>query len=153
MDPKQFRELVIGPTLLAIQLHTQAAENLLLGTALVESGLRHLRQLGGGPARGLYQMEPATHDDHWRNFLIGRDELRVNIEGLMFAAMPALEQLVINLGYATAMCRIHYLRVWRQLPEADDVRALAAYWKQWYNTPAGKGNESRFVELYLAHAS
>ena len=60
-----FRADVIQPTLAhldgddAPRFQGLAAENLLLGTALVESGLHYLHQLGGGPALGIYQIE--TH--------------------------------------------------------------------------------------------
>ncbi len=40
-----------------------------------------------------------------------------------------------NLAYATAMCRVHYLRVPRPLPDAGAVRAMGEYWKRHYNTP------------------
>ena len=52
LDPGQFRRLVVRPALQAIGLCSPAAERLLLGTALTESGLTWLAQKGGGPARG-----------------------------------------------------------------------------------------------------
>ena len=67
LDIPQFRANIIRPVLLVIGGESRAAENLILGTALQESNLRYLRQLGDGPARGVYQMEPATHDDIWDN--------------------------------------------------------------------------------------
>src|SRR3990172_909619 len=153
IDVGQFRSLVIRPALMTIQLHSESAENLLLGTALVESGLRYLRQLGGGAARGIYQMEPATHDDHWQIFLIRTPELRSRLESLMFSGLEPLDQLACNLAYATAMTRVHYLRVQHPLPLASDLQGLAAYWKRWYNTPAGKGTEARFIEVYEEHVT
>ena len=46
------------------------------------------------------------------------------------------------------MARAHYLRVPEPLPDAGDVEALAAYWKQHYNTPAGAGSEAEFIDNY-----
>ena len=63
LDPRQFAERVIRPALVKLRLQSPAAEALLLGTAVVESGLSALVQAGGGPALGLYQIEPATHAD------------------------------------------------------------------------------------------
>ncbi|RFD18931.1 hypothetical protein DY926_13985, partial [Komagataeibacter melaceti] len=62
---------VIAPTLTLIGMGGRAAVNLLAGTALAESGCRRLVQDGGGPALGLWQMEPFTHDDIWKTFLPG----------------------------------------------------------------------------------
>ncbi len=145
MDPEHFRIYVIRPTLERIALWSQSAENLLLGTALTESGgLKWLHQLGGGPALGLYQMEPATHDDHWQNFLAYRPGLRERVESVL-APGDKLDQLMTNLAYATAMARVHYLRDPEPLPAADDIEAMAHYWKRVYNTEAGAGTVGKFV--------
>jgi hypothetical protein len=49
---------------------------LLLGTALTESGdMHYLHQLGNGPALGVYQMEPTTHEDIYDNYLKYKKEL------------------------------------------------------------------------------
>ena len=63
--PRAFVNNVIHPTLCSLTeiSYAAAAVELPLGTARVESGLRHRRQIGGGPALGLSQMEPNTHDD------------------------------------------------------------------------------------------
>ena len=50
LEPQQVRSLVIRPVIRRLGLWSPAAERLLLGTALTESGLRHLRQVRG-PAR------------------------------------------------------------------------------------------------------
>jgi len=65
-----FRRDVIAPVLQKSGLDSEAAEELLLGTAVQESlNFKYRRQMGGGPARGYFQMEPATHDDIWDNYL------------------------------------------------------------------------------------
>ncbi|MEE9541175.1 MAG: hypothetical protein V3V85_06750, partial [Candidatus Thorarchaeota archaeon] len=49
----------------------EAAVNLLLGTVYQEStinGITHLKQVGG-PALGIYQIEPDTEHDTWENYL------------------------------------------------------------------------------------
>lgn len=152
LNADQFRDLVIRPTLLAMNMHSDAAENLLLGTAVQESGLRALAQIPTGPARGIYQMEPATHDDIWQNYLQYRDDLSSRVGQFLGALPDRVEQLVTNLAYATAMCRIHYYRAPAALPVADDVDGLARYWKQYYNTPQGHGTAIQFAENYRANA-
>lgn len=133
---------VIRPVLQYIEHWSPAAENLVLGTALVESRAHYLAQLGG-PALGLWQMEPATERDIWQNYLAFKPELRVKVEGLL----TPLVNLSGNLFYGAAMCRIHYLRVRDPLPAASDAAGMARYWKQFYNTPLGKGT----VEKALPH--
>jgi len=145
---QQFRTRVVRPVLQAIGAYSPAAENLVLGTALQESNLHYLVQLGDGPARGLYQMEPATHDDIWRNYLAYREEMRERVLSFLVGGRDRAEQLVWNLGYATAMCRVHYMRVPAPLPDAADIRGLAVYWKQHYNTPLGKGTPEEFAEKF-----
>ena len=54
----------------------------LLGTARVESDLRHRRQIGG-PALGLFQMEPATHNDIWESYLKYRAQLAERVQKLL----------------------------------------------------------------------
>lgn len=135
IDIVQFRQYVIRPTLVHLGLGGLAAENLLLGTALTESGLMWLRQVPG-PALGVYQCEPATYHDLWANWLAGRKPLELLTRELM-SGQDEWEQLVTNLAFATAICRLHYYRRPEALPAADDARGLAEYHKQWYNTPLG----------------
>ena len=149
MDPLQFRVEVVRPVLVHLGLHSAAAENLLVGTALHESGgLRWLRQLGGGPAFGVYQIEPSTHDDIWRNYLHFRPKLNDRVARLAAHQPTRPEQLIPNLAYATAIARVHYLRVPARLPDAGDLGGLALYWKRHFNTPAGAGTAAGFVESY-----
>src|SRR5262245_21735563 len=125
----------IRPALTTLGAGGRAAEQLLLGTAIQESLLVHRRQLGNGPARGLFQMEPATHDDCWNNYLKFRPPLAGKVrQTLMPAQEPTASILEVNDSYAAAMCRVRYLRVPARLPAADDIASLANYWKQHYNT-------------------
>jgi hypothetical protein len=145
----QLRSTVIAPTLRRLGLWSEAAENLLLGTACVESDLEHRTQIGGGPALGLFQMEPRTHDDIWSNYLAFRRQVANNVAS--FATRPterAATDMENNDAYACAMARIHYLRVPGALPGANDVRAMAGYWKRHYNTPLGAGTEQKYLDAW-----
>ncbi len=150
----QFRELVIRPALEVVNGYSEAAEELVLGTAIQESRLQYLKQLGGGPALGVFQMEPATHDDIWNNYLAYRQELADLVQ--MLAAPnggnhPTANELIGNLWYAAAMCRVHYRRVPEPLPDAGDVPGMAAYWKEHYNTFEGAGTEEEYEENWFAN--
>ena len=137
-DKAQFRDL-ITKTLAEIGLNSPAAVNLLLGTAAQESAFgTHLVQLGGGPARGAFQMEPATFD--W---------LREKFSAKPYAfSIRKCEDLVHDLRLAIITCRLRYYVVPKPLPDADDIPALAAYWKQWYNSPRGAGTIEEFIKNY-----
>ncbi len=163
MNATQLLDLVIRPTLREISLHSEAAEQLVLGTIYQESRGEYLKQLGNGPALGLIQMEPATHDDIWLNYLAYHPRLKPAIMDLIShnvrqrvfkgkcptqAFVPPATELIANLKYAVAMCRVHYLRVPHALPPAGDIDALAQYWKDFYNTALGRGRASEFINNY-----
>lgn len=148
IDPVQFRELIIRPVLKSMDKWSESAENLLLGTALQESGLRYLKQLGGGPALGVFQMEPATHDDIWKNYITGRDDLGMSVMATI-GGIKDVSRLIHDLAYATAMARVHYLRVSEPLPEAHNIMDMAEYWKEYYNTPRGAGTPEDYVANFV----
>ena len=148
MNAKQLRELIIRPTLKLLNLYSLASENLILYTACQESNLTYLKQLGTGPAIGIYQMEPRTHDDIWRNYLGVNTTLATAVHATNIPGMYEGEdarEMAGNLYYATAMCRIHYRRVKEPLPSASDIKGLASYWKKYYNTHLGAGTPEEFI--------
>ena len=140
LDPDQLVTHVIRPTLKYIGWYSPAAEQLVLGTGITESRLRYLKQIGRGPALGIYQMEPATFRDIIANFLKYAPEKDL-IEDLR-DQRPTTQSIEVcyNLAYATAMCRAHYRRQKPALPRAGNAIGLAKYWKQWYNTKYGAGD-------------
>ncbi|MFN3827776.1 MAG: hypothetical protein ACK4NR_09155 [Micavibrio sp.] len=156
-DLVMVRDRIIVPALVAIDSYSKAAERLVLATGLAESGYLHVRQVarykpGGGvaaygPARGYFQMEPATHDDLWANYL-GATRRANLLEGLRkITDHPGdPEEMVRNPQYAAAMCRIFYLRIRAPLPAENDLRGMAEYWKRYYNTRLGKGTVEGFME-------
>lgn len=141
---------VIRPTNRALQLWTQAADELVLGTACQESGCgRYLVQLGGGPALGIFQMEPATFNDH-HAWLRHRPLLKARVAALTQDVNDAHE-MVWNLRFAAAMCRIHYYRRREPLPTAGNIAGQAQYWKQYYNTYQGAGTVQQYVDSWARH--
>jgi len=145
IEPEHLLTEVIRPVLRHLGMHSQDAERLMLGTAFVESMCgRYLKQLGG-PAIGIYQMEPATHEDIWDHWLLFREPVRtkVNYWRVRYSNGAGAEEMAGNLYYATAMARLQYYRRPEPLPTA--LYEQAAYWKQWYNTPAGRGSVEKYV--------
>lgn len=144
LDVEQFRNRIVLPVLQHLTLWTVQAEALVLGTCLQESNLHFLAQLNGGPARGVAQMEKATHDDIWENYLAFRPSLADSVRKFAIGE-PDFEEMEGNLYYAIAMCRIKYLRV--RFPIPTTPLGMAAYWKQWYNSALGAGT----IEEALVH--
>lgn len=153
IDAYQFRTLIVRSVLDRLDgygvPYSQCAENLLMGTAAQESRLgTFLVQQGGGPALGVFQMEPATHDDLQANYLRYQPRLDVAVNSLVVGVATA-PQMVWNLRYACAMARIHYFRVKEPLPvDPENVQQLAAYWKEHWNTRLGKGTIEAFLSNY-----
>jgi len=144
------REIVIRPTLKKLNLWSESAENLLMGTAAQESQMgRYLMQING-IAIGVFQCEPATHDDIWSRYLVHKGNLTAAILRLVAMKQPKLDQLAWNLSYAAAICRVHYLRVPSALPDPNDIEALGHYWKNHYNTHLGRGTVEEFIKSYTA---
>lgn len=129
-----------------IHMWSPEAEDLLLGTAAHESHLgTFTRQVGGGPALGIYQMEPATLLDIWVNYLQHRPWWRDQISQAIGVDSWDLQRLQHDPIYATVMARLHYRRISHPLPKRGDLGGYADYWKQHYNTVQGKGTAQKFI--------
>lgn len=146
INPKQLRDLVLIPTLDILELNSPAAVELLMGTAMQESdGLSALHQYGSGPAIGLLEMEPATHDDIWKNWLVYQPKLATRIKGLMIELVDDRKEMAGNLYYSFAMARCLYRRVSEPLPHSGDEMGMAHYWKRYYNTFQGAGTVVEYI--------
>lgn len=145
IDPTHALTVWIRPALKHIELWSVDAEVLVLGTAMVESDLRYLKQQGSGPALGIFQIEPATHQDVWKNWLAHRPSIQEQVGQLMAEYPTPTAQLATNPLYAAAICRIIYRRDPRPLPAADNFLRQAQYWKSVYNTVRGKGKSEDYL--------
>lgn len=155
IDLQQFQRYIARPALKSAGLWSLAAERLVIGTCLAESGLSYLDQvesrrgdLRPGPAYGVCQMEGFTHDDIWSSWLSRKPHVAQKVRALMVPGLDGVDQLQGNLYYAVIMCRVFYLRVPAALPHEDNFEGQAEYWKQYYNTHLGKGT----VEGYMRKA-
>ncbi len=103
-------------------------------------GGKHLRQIGGGPGRGYYQMEEATAID----ILINMPEhpARYNL-----SCSTNLDYLLTyDLEFQTVLARLHLMRYSEEIPLTWDLEGQARYWKQYWNTSSGKGTVKQFME-------
>lgn len=148
LNLSQFKSLIVRPALEAVSLGGDKSVNLLTGTCVVESGLAWLQQLNG-PALGIAQMEPATHNDCWANYLRYQPDIANRILATCcLSGLPDAGIMVWNLRYAVLMARVKYLRAPESLPSATDAVALSAYHKRYYNTALGQANASANTPLF-----
>ena len=153
----ELREYVIRPTLEHFNEWSLAAENLLIGTAIQESGLGfHIKQQLDGRI-GIYQIDAATHSRIWDEYLAYIPDLASTVRGIAsqhgFLQQPHIE-LATNLKYATAIAWLIYREKDQQLPLDNDIEGLARYWQENYHRcspaefePALDG----FIKNYLLH--
>ena len=150
MDSQQLRDLIRRVLKQAnlIKYEDEREIELLMLTAAVESNLgQYIRQKGGGPALGIFQMEPETEEDLCRNYIDYRPELGCLVEDWTGSVFRE-DELEWNLAYQILMARIHYLRKPEKIPAADDVEGLAIYWKNHYNSYLGKGTVIKAIKKY-----
>ena len=146
INPNHFRIYVVRPTLVIMDMHSKAAENLLVGTAITESHLTFLKQHGSGPACGVFQIEPTTALDVMR-YVASKPKIQLpRYTGELEYALK------VDLGFQTQVARLKYWMQPEPLPHEDNIMGLAEYWKTYYNTPKGAGQVEDFVLKYEQNA-
>lgn len=141
-----FRTTIVRPALDAIGLGGAAAEQLLIGTAIQESGLLARDQRGGGPAHGLWQMERATFNYVVLDYLPNHPDLMAKVMTLAPAGAALEFDLIEDHDrLACALARVRYLPAKPPLPAAGDLAGQAAYWKSVYNSVLGAGTTDEYV--------
>lgn len=143
----QFREFVTatlqGFTPIPFNPH---AVTLLLMTAAHESELGKYLKQNPGPARGAWQMEPATLDDHLAWMRSKRPEMFARFEELRPPALTPKDAVMLCLPYACVMARVHYFRRPDAIPETLQGMAILA--KRVFNTAAGKATPEKYLDAY-----
>lgn len=149
------------------RLDSLAARQLLVGTAMAESGLRHQLQFPNGPARSVFQIEPETLRliGVWLTNSQARHKFVPRLSALLPAWMlplplashprwDSLPQLLRGLAdhvtfddhLACALARLLYWSIPSPLPAPGDWVRQADYWKRHYNSPLGKGTPEAYLQ-------
>jgi hypothetical protein len=150
INPKDLRQFVVEPIceLLASKAgvpHPAFIDDLLIATCAQETRMGvYLHQTGHGPALGIYQMEPATLADLWGNFITGSARFKPAIDACMVPGIDPDDQIIWNLGFATAVARLNYYRVKEPLPKSVDFDSLWHYYKSHWNTDLGAATPAQF---------
>lgn len=145
LDKKQFKKFVLEPTLAKLGLTNDRASTLLLMILAHESKKGHYLVQTTGQAKGVYQMEDATHDDIIKWLKAKKPALYEHIVRLGDGE-PSAMKMVTDLDYATAMARAFFLRFPESLPATEEE--MAAYAKFRWNTKAGKATAADYLSAY-----
>ena len=163
IPPLQFRDYIIRPVLAHLSeveplIGSRAAENLLLGTAIMESRLKHMAQFPKNPLSGavsMFQVELATFHDIYHRYLKNRrPDLFAAVNEFLLSACSPSDNLLINQHFACCIARIKYFMSPLPLPAADNIDALGQYWDEIYNVnPRPDTSGARWALLFRKHVN
>ena len=153
MNAQQLHDHIIKPTLEYMEgnYNSKNARFLMLCTAAIESDCGYYIKQVGGPALGIWQMEPDTHGDINFNCdaLIDEDSVMLDKQESLY--MPYNVEtntagVMVNPMYACFMARLKYSMDIEPLPGYDNFRSVYDYYKRVYNTPAGASTYEKFKQ-------
>ncbi len=151
---KQLREYIenvlwMFSSIVSKELDSPDAVELLLFTAAHESKMgTYLKQLNGGPAKGLFQIEPATWEDAFENYLKYRPTLYDAVQTFDVPKLPDVVNMMGNLPLQIVMARVIYMRVSEPLPDRYNIPGMAAYYKKYWNTQVGSATVDAAIKSY-----
>lgn len=157
IDTSDLREIIreiLKVMDVVVPVYSEDVVELLILTAAQESKCgKYLRQIGGGPARGIFGIEPATEKFVLRKVekvpslaLIGR-----MLKGNLYFYNKDLDRLALwgNIPYQVFIARlVYYFKTRDGIPTT--LRGLAEYYKEHFNTVRGKATVAEAIVAYRA---
>ena len=154
-DKQKYLPLEIKKALKETNLYSDGMYKLLLGTAATESDFGKLNKQAGGPALGIFQMEPNTAKDIWTDYLAYHPVLRSKVTKTLWKNVDLKTQLRYNIKYQTAIAVVHYKRAEerKNIKIEDNLSKWSAshYYKTLWNTHQGKGSTVRYFRKYVEY--
>jgi len=129
-----------------MDMYSRDALHMIMRTGMAETGFRHLKQMGDGPALGSFQVEPKTIADTMENYVKYRPKIQECLYKLGYIENDVAYRIMSNIALQVAFCRLKYRRDKYALPKHDDLEGQAKYWKRVYNTKLGKGTIEHFLK-------
>ena len=134
----------------------QKAIDLVYHTGYVESRYEYIKQLGSGPARSFWQVEPGMTGalDNVVSYLRYRPKLAhkcaevtcIHVDHWLNGTEDEWDRILTSsISSGIVHCRLKYWRSPLPLPSNSDESARI--WKQAYNTALGSGTESKFINM------
>ena len=107
---------------------------------------KYIVQIGGGPARGVYQIEPETMQDNYDNFLNARPSLAQQFQRISGVFGPDVDQLTDNPIYGTLHARLKLYRAPGAIPHY--LPEMAEYAKAVFNSAGGAATAKQYLDDY-----
>lgn len=153
IDANQLRNDVIIPSISAIGLYSEDAVELLMLTAAMESKLgSYIRQVGmtgNDGAFGIFQMEAKTYNRLYDQLITTNTSRSAKLKAYLgYESKPSVQRLITDMALAAIMARLLYFDIQASLPPHDNVPAMAAYYKHWYNTKLGAATPDKAIQAY-----
>lgn len=150
MQLKSFRCDLVRPALQICDLWSQSSENLIVGTALKETGLNSVKQFQGGPAIGFMQIEKSTYKDIVKYLNLRQPQLRDRILSACYMdTFPDAEAMIWHVRLNILIARVVYYRRPEPLPEFNDPSGLCNYYLKFYNTSLGKSSFENSLNFFM----
>ena len=145
MNKKQLTDLVIIPTLKEIPKGFSASAVMAIQMIIAHesSGGEDIAQVGG-PALGIIQMEPFTHNQVWKfgdSIYKNAELLRIVPRGLAVKNIPSPDRLIYDLRYNVFMARQKLFMAKGALP--NYAGEMAHYLKKHWNGD-GKATATKY---------
>lgn len=149
-----FRTYVVQPAVNECMLYgvpgPSYIDELLVATAAIESGMGKWLHQAGGPAVGVFQIEPASLHDLVNGFITPSKKLKPLLDAHRLG-VPVEEQVIWDLRLAAVIARLFYYRVKETLPTEITLQSLWHYYKKHWNTDAGAATLPSFVNALHAY--
>ena len=135
-------------------LRTPNRVQFMLAIGLIESGYRAVAQEPVPDAFGYWQMERATFNDCIDNFLAFSSPFTQGWFQLRDTHTVAYSTLTYDCVFACYMSAIKVYRAPPALPEFNDFKGMAEYWKTYYNaSPLGASIEEAMERMLPVRAN
>jgi len=142
INPAQLRDLITRVLKEIPHGYSEDAVELLMMIAAHESRLGTYIKQVGGPALGIFQIEPATHGDVFDN-----GDSCIHNASLLGYDLECSEMLEYDLRYQILMARQKLFMISEPIPSG--LIARARYCKYYWNTAHGKARETDYLDAYL----
>ena len=145
INPTQLRDLITRVLKEIPHGYSEDTVELMMMIAAHESHLGTYLSQVNGPALGIFQIEPVTHDDTWAN----GDSCEANgaILGYNLECTIGGEPLEYDLRYQIFMARQKLFMITKAIP--SELGARARYCKYYWNTVHGKARAADYLDAYL----
>ena len=90
-----------------------------------------------------------TYEDIWGAWMSRHSHYAYKaLQSVWMNTKPPFEMLGQNIYYATIMARLNYCRFEEPIPNAKDIKALAEYYKKYWNTKFGEATVEGAINNY-----